>query len=104
MFDASRNREINVERRRAIQERLGTERFIDLVGGKLIDAGRRGKLIEINLGPGDRERVAHYVHVHDSSTERQYYLRVPPSITRVDEAIAWTFGLAEADYQPGQET
>jgi hypothetical protein len=94
----------NVEVRRAIQERLGTERFIELVGGKQIDAGRRGNLIEIDLGPGDPERVAHYVHVQDSSTERQYYLRVPPSITKADDAIAWTFGLSARDYQPGQET
>jgi hypothetical protein len=96
--------ERNVEVRRAIQERLGNERFIEMVGGKQIDVGRRGKLIEIDLGTDDPERVAHYVQVQDSSTERQYYLRVPPSITTVDEAIAWTFGLSARDYQPGQET
>lgn len=96
--------ERNAEVRRAIQERLGTERFIELVGGKQIDAGSRGKLIEIDLGSGSRERRAHYVQVQDSSTERQYYLRVPPSITRADEAVAWTFGFTEAEYQPRQET
>jgi hypothetical protein len=96
--------EFNAETRRAIQERLGAERFVELVGGKQIDAGRRGKLIEIDLGTGDPERVAHYVQVQDSSTERQYYLRVPPSITTADAAIAWTFGLTESEYQPGQET
>ncbi|HEU5378634.1 MAG TPA: hypothetical protein VFV38_24705 [Ktedonobacteraceae bacterium] len=93
----------NAEVRRAIQERLGNERFVEIVG-KQIDAGRRGKLIEVDLGRYDPERVAHYVQVQDSSTERQYYLRVPPSITKADEAIAWTFGLDARDYQPGQET
>ena len=87
-----------------IQQRLGTERFLEMMGGKQIDAGRRGKLIEIDLGTHDPERVAHYVQVQDSSSERHYYLRVPPTITCVDEAIAWTFGLSARDYQPGQET
>ncbi len=96
--------ERNVEVRRAIQERLGNERFIEMVGGKQINAGRRGKLIEIDLGMHDSERVARYVQVQDSSTERLYYLRVPPSISSADEAIAWTFGLSARDYQPGQET
>jgi len=96
--------ERNAEVRRAIQERLGNERFVQLVGGVCIDWGKRGRLIEIDLGPDDPERVAHYVQVQDSSTRRHYYLRVPPSITRADEAIAWTFGLDARGYQPGQET
>jgi len=96
--------QMNAEVRRAIQERLGNERFVDLIGGKCIDKGRRGNLFEVDLGPAFRERVEHYVQVQDSSTERHYYLRVPPSITKADEAIAWTFGLDARDYQPGQET
>jgi hypothetical protein len=96
--------EPNAAVRRAIQERLGNERFIEMVGGKQIDVGRRGKLIEIELGTRDPERVAHYVQVQDSSTRRHYYLRVPPSLSSADEAIAWTFGLSETEYQPGQET
>ena len=62
----------------------------------------RGELISIDLGD-DPERVAHYVHVQDSSTERQYYLRVPPTITSADEAVAWTFGMDAQEYQPEQE-
>jgi hypothetical protein len=96
--------EHNAEVRRAIQERLGNERFVQLMGGLCIDQGKRGSLIEIDLGSGDPERVAHYVQVQDSSTQRHYYLRVPPSITKADEAIAWTFGLDARDYRPGQET
>jgi hypothetical protein len=95
--------ERNAEVRRAIQERLGPQRFIELVGGRCIDRGRRGSLIEIDLD-NDPEQVAHYVQVRDSSTERNYYLRVPPSINSADEAIAWTFGLDARDYQPEQET
>lgn len=96
--------EPNLDVRRAMQERLGHDRFLELVGGICIDEGTRGKLLEVDLSYRDPERVAHYVQVRDVSTQRQYYLRVPPSIRRADEAVAWTFGLNEQDYQPVQET
>jgi hypothetical protein len=48
--------------------------------------------------------VAHYVRIQDSSTERQYYLRVPPTIQSADEAVAWTLGPNGQEYQPEQET
>lgn len=93
----------NLEVRRAMQERLGPDRFMELVGARCIDQGRGGSLMEVDLGY-DPERVAHYVQVRDATTQRQYFLRVPPSIRRADEAVAWTSGLDEMDYQPGQET
>jgi hypothetical protein len=95
--------ERNMEVRRAIQERLGPERFIALVGGTRIDRSPRGELVAVELG-NDPEGVAHYVQVQDASTQRQYYLRVPPNITSADEAVAWTFGLSGQEYQPAQET
>jgi hypothetical protein len=95
--------ERNLEIRRAIQERLGSEGFVEMVGGACIDRGTRGSLIEVDLSD-DPEGVAHYVQVQDASTERQYYLRVPPSIRRADEAVAWTFGLSEQEYKPVRET
>jgi hypothetical protein len=94
--------EKDLETRRVVQEILGPERFIALVGGTSIDQSQRGELIAIDLW-NDPERVAHYVHVQDTSTERQYYLRVPPSIRSADEAVEWTFGLDKQEYQPEQE-
>jgi hypothetical protein len=95
--------EPNLEVRRVMQERLGSLRFVELVGGTCIDQGARGELIAVGLFD-DTEGVAHYIHVRDASTQRQYYLRVPPSIRRADEAVAWTFGLSEQEYEPRQET
>ncbi len=95
-------REENLEIRRVIQERLGNERFVELVGGVCIDHGRRGDLIEIDIRP-DPERIARFVHVKDTSTERMYHLRVPPSIKKADAGVAWTFGLDVDSYQPVQE-
>jgi hypothetical protein len=39
----------------------------------------------------------------DGSTKR-YALRVPPTITRAREAVAWTFGMKEREYQPLKES
>jgi hypothetical protein len=92
----------NLEVRRVIQERMG-ERFAAVVGENIIDSGPRGVLYEVNV-PGDRERRARYVKVRDASTAREYYLRVPPTISTAEAAVAWTFGLTTAEYQPEQES
>lgn len=95
--------EDNLELRRLIQERLGNDRFVSLVGGSIIDRGKRGDLVSMDL-LDDPEREARFVHVRCPSTARHYYLRVPPTIARADEAVAWTFGLEAKAYQPLQET
>ncbi len=94
--------EENVEVRRVIQERMG-ERFVSELGGVVLDNSPRGTLYEVVL-PDDPERVARYVQVQDASSERQYVLRVPPTIQTAAEAVAWTFQVAEQDYRPAQET
>jgi hypothetical protein len=92
----------NVEVRRVIQERMGA-RFVEVIGGTLIDNGPRGTLYQVEL-PGDPDRLAHYVQVHDASSARVYYLRVPPTVQTVKDAVAWTFGLQGDEYDPREET
>lgn len=92
----------NVEVRRVIQERMG-ERFVPELGGVVLDSSPRGALYEVAL-PYDPDRVARYVQVQDASTERQYFLRVPPTIQTAAEAVAWSFGITVEDYHPAQET
>jgi hypothetical protein len=94
--------ERNIEARRLIQERMG-QRFVWELEGKFIDGGPQGVLYEVDL-PGDPERVARYVHVQDASTPHQYYLRVPPTIQTVAEAIAWSFNMSVEEYHPAKET
>jgi hypothetical protein len=94
--------EPNIEVRRVIQERMGA-RFVEVFGGTVIDAGPRGTLYEVELHD-DPEEVAYYVQVQDTSTARQYYLRVPPIVLTADEAVAWTFGLNTDEYRPAQES
>jgi hypothetical protein len=92
----------NVEVRRIIQERMG-QRFVTELGGVVIDIDPRGTLYEVAL-PGDPEQVARYVQVQDASTDRSYFLRVPPTIQTAAEAVAWSFGLSVEAYHPTQET
>ncbi len=46
----------------------------------------------------DQKIVA--VHVTCPSTGHEYLLRVPPTMTRCDEAVAWTFGMNADKYAP----
>ena len=94
--------ESNLETRRVIQERMPD--FVKKIGGKKINKSDKGELYEIDLG-SDPEKIAHYVKVKDSSTSREYFLRVPPTINEVNTALAWTFGFDKAsDYGPTKET
>ena len=93
--------EKNLEIRRVIQEQMGDE-FVKKIGGEIINKGKRGTLYEVDLG-SDPEGKARYVRVKDSSTKREYYLRIPPTIQEADEGVAWTFGLSEKEYQPEKE-
>ena len=84
--------EKNLEVRRIIQERMG-ERFINELDPKLINEHedkRIGKVLEINIDP-DPEKVARYLCAKDWSTDRVYYLRIPPTINDTLEAQAWTY-------------
>jgi hypothetical protein len=92
----------NLEVRRVIQERMGS-RFVPELGGQVIDTSPRGTLYEVAL-LDDPKEVARYVQVQDTSTERHYFLRVPPTIQTAAEAVAWSFGLSVEDYGPAQET
>jgi hypothetical protein len=94
--------EKNTEVRRVIQEVMG-ERFVKEIGAKEIHKGKLARLYEVKL-KDDPERVARYIKVKDSSTPREYYLRVPPTIDNADAAVAWTFGFEIEDYRLEQET
>ena len=84
--------EKNLEVRRIIQERMG-ERFVTEIKGKVVSKHqdkRIGEIIEIDISP-DPEKIVHYLHAQDWSTERMYFLRIPPDITDSMEAQAFTY-------------
>ena len=98
--------EQNAEVRRIQIERFGMERFIREANAKVIHSHEMGKLYSIDL-PNDPDRKLKAVLVKDPSTNREYFLRVPPSIKRADDACAWTFGfegMEAKNYRPIVET
>jgi len=93
--------EKNIEVRRIIQDRMPD--FAKKIGAKKIQKDTYGELLEIEL-PNDPEKIARYVKVKDSSTDRIYYLRVPPITKTAKEGVSWTFNLEDKYYKPEVET
>ncbi len=103
--------EANVEVRRVMLERMGVDRFMVEVDAKVLHEdsdkmGKRRRLLRIDQ-PGDEPLVA--IEVTNSTQEpdgswKNYVLRVPPTITRCPQAVAWTFDMSETEYKPAVES
>jgi hypothetical protein len=98
--------EPNAERRRVMMERFGLDRFMRDAKAQMLDqdrdAGGPRRLLRIEL-PDDEPLVC--VSVICPSTQRQYMLRVPPTMQTCRQAIAWTAGFDDPDdYRPAVET
>ncbi|MDE2104578.1 MAG: hypothetical protein KGL39_45505, partial [Patescibacteria group bacterium] len=98
--------EPNAEVRRIKIERFGQARYLQESGAKEIHRDDFGVLYRKELA-GDEPLVM--VKVLNSTPEpdgsfKDYFLRVPPNMRRAREAVAWTFGKAEADYEPALES
>ena len=95
------DKETNAEIRRVMVERYGTERFLKDGGANIINQDNSGVLYRREI-PDDEPLVM--VHVQDPSTDREYFLRVPPTTQTARQAVAWTFEMDEAEYQPEVQT
>jgi hypothetical protein len=98
--------EDNAEVRRIMIERLGWDQYLIQSGGEIIAQDSFGTLIKKEIV--DDEPLI-MVRVTNSTPEsdgkfKKYCLRVPPHMETVSGAIAWTFGMAEAEYIPEIET
>ncbi len=98
--------ETNAERRRVLLDRVGYERFLEVVQPEILDAdtdpGGPRSLIRVALD-NDEPLVA--LVVRCPSTARRYVLRVPPAVTRCRQAAAWIAGFDDPDqYAPVIET
>jgi hypothetical protein len=98
--------ERNVERRRVLLERMGYERFAQQASAELLDQDRdpggERRLLKIPL-PEDEDLVC--VSVICPSTDRQYVIRVPPTMRTCRQAVAWIAGYDNPDdYRPVAET
>lgn len=102
--------ERNSEIRRVMVERFGIARFIKESGASKIHEDEFGTLYRKEIRRGER-RVEPLVMVKVINStpdaggiKREYFIRVPPNIKTAHEAVAWTFNIPTAKYQPETET
>ena len=91
-------------RRRAI-ERFGVTRFVVETGSVIdSDLDGQGQMRRLWRAPRPGDTAIALVEVVNSTPEadgsrRLYWLRVPPQVTRCQDAVAWTFDIEPADYE-----
>ncbi len=100
------DQERNIELRRALIDKFGIANYLRETSAGIKDQTEFGTLYLKQL-PGD-EPIA-LVRVKNSTAEpdgsyKEYFLRVPPTMKTVQEAVAWTFFLKPDQYDPSIET
>ncbi|HEX6011526.1 MAG TPA: hypothetical protein VFY87_06915 [Geminicoccaceae bacterium] len=86
-------------------ERIGFERFFAALGASPVDHGAAGALFVA----GQRPLATAVVRVEDKVPDADghpqvHWLPVPPHVATAREAVAWTFGKREQDWDPLVET
>ena len=86
-------------------ERTGFERFFAALGASPVDRGAAGALFVA----GQRPLTTAVVRVEDKARDPHgrphvHWLPVPPHVATAREAVAWTFGKREQDWDPLVET
>ena len=101
-------KEKNAEVKRVMIERMGRDAFFAAAGGQVLhrDTDGQGNQRELVRVPMPEAEAGHLlaVHVICPSTDRHYYLSVPPTVNTCQAAVAATFGLTEAQYRPEIES
>lgn len=97
----------NAEVRRVMIERYGTQRYMKDCGATLLHQDKTGELYIKHMGQQQESMV--FVKVRNSTAEpdgsfKDYYLRVPPTMRKAIDAVAWTFGMNAKTYAPSVET
>jgi hypothetical protein len=107
--DNAEVRRVMIERYRHGEDTSGIAAYMRDGGGERLDHdGRYGTLWRRDARAGEDEPTV-MVEVVNSTPEpdgsrKRYWLRVPPDMQTAREAVAWTFGLSGAEYDPAKET
>ena len=88
--------------RRKCLEEIGYERILQDLPHDIIAKEGEYELARIDWHK-DEEPI-YLIKVKCPSTNVYYTLRVPPQMRTIQQAVAWTFGLTEKNYQPDEET
>lgn len=102
-------RTTNAEIASAALRLLGYDSFIEQAKPEIVDRRGDDELLSVPMPPGGipnsgDDKVIMVASVKDASTDRRFLLRVPPTSTSVQAAVAWTFGMSEDAYDPDVET
>lgn len=97
--------EHNVEIRRLMIQTYGLERFLNDSNALLVHEDECGSLYRKRID----DFITSVVKVVNRTSEpdgtyKTYFLEVPPEMMTAKQAVAWTFDMEEADYQPIVET
>ena len=92
----------NLEVRRILWERWGTNHCIQLLDAKFVVSDEWGELWSADTGD---EEETKFVKVINSTPEpdgsfKDYWLRVPPETVSARAGIGWTFDLGAEEYAP----
>jgi hypothetical protein len=92
-------------RRVSALQAMGVARVVAALRLRPVHADSFGRLFHF----GDRLVPSAFVAVHDRAVEAdgapiEHWIGVPPHTATAREAVAWTFGMSEQEYQPMQET
>jgi hypothetical protein len=98
--------EENAEIKRILIDRFGVQRYLTESNNAKVHEDEFGTLYVKRV---DASEPIAMVRVTNSTPEsdgtyKEYFLRVPPTVTTAREAVAWTFNLDSEDYNPGVET
>ena len=82
-------------------------REISVVLRGLLRVEHAGGILDVRAGQAvvaDPAEWVRYSTPEPDGSYKWYCLRVPPEVTTAREAIAWTFGVPEQEYEPDKET
>ena len=98
--------ERNAELRRMMLEHYGHDRYIVDSGAEPIQQDEAGRLWRVTLLNDEPITMVEVVNstAEPDGTFNTYWLRVPPQTRTAKEAVAWTFGLSEQEYEPQVQT
>jgi hypothetical protein len=96
----------NLELRRVMVERYGVERYLFATGAERVQEDECGVLYRKEMSGDENLAMVQVINstAEPDGTFKHYFLRVPPQMETAREAVAWTFGLAEHDYEPTLQT
>lgn len=95
--------ERNIELRRAMMERYGQEAFLLESGALEMHRDDFGVLYRLPFADDEPLVMVKVVNAtpEPDGTYKDYFLRVPPNMSRARQAVAWTFNLSEQEYSAG---